>query len=383
MHNHSPSRANSASRELSDQEAEELLDRLFGDAPLPTPEPDSLEMLAAREQALLREMTDLDEFLNPEPQTAAPAQPRALAPAVPSVTLAQNEHSNVPPISRPRACEQKPWSKRVTRRRRRSASKDCKALELTRISAPTKDSGAEGTLEAKTTPPKTSITTEKNARRRYHCWEHTSDPGKVTTATRVLEANGSGYLFALDLSPDEIKAAHDHANGFTDYFYRSISRALKRELGCVPDLLITPGATPWDRLHINGVIEIAESSDLDATKRALEDAGGVWAHQHGQQYQCDIKLLRNDPALHKTPDIWANYILRDAARARQLINGRSVSATRRLRQRAKQFWNGANVAMLATAFLILEVAGRPVLSARPFARKATGDVVAERILGSE
>jgi hypothetical protein len=44
MHNHSPSRTKTASRELSDQEAEELLDQLFGGTPLPTPEPESPEM---------------------------------------------------------------------------------------------------------------------------------------------------------------------------------------------------------------------------------------------------------------------------------------------------------------------------------------------------
>jgi hypothetical protein len=243
-------------------------------------------------------------------------------------TFVSNDHAHVGNPS-----DRKPWSKKVTKRRRRSATKDRKALELTRISAHEAISSTDAPLVTNNTPSNDNLETQKAAK--IHAWEHSTNTGKVTTAIRVLEAAGKGYAWTLDLSPDEIKAANDNAKGFTDYFKRRISRALYRVLGYVPDYLLTVGVAARDRLHLHGAIE-ANGNQLEAIRGALEHAGGVWDHTHHKRRQCDLQSLY-------TPDVWSRYCLRHGPKARRLIEGPAVSITTRLRRRARGYWRQSRI----------------------------------------
>ena len=168
-------------------------------------------------------------------------------------------------------------------------------------------------------------------RAEIHGWAHTTDFGKIVAANRVLKAAGEGYAFTLNLGPDEIKAANDNVKGFADHFKRRISRALKRALGHSSDYWFAVGVAAAVRPHLHGSIE-ANDNDVNAIKAALEHAGGVWEATHGKQYQCDMQPLY-------TPDVWANYCLRDGPKARRLIKGKAVSITTPLRRRAKELWS--------------------------------------------
>jgi len=250
---------------------------------------------------------------------------------------------------------EKQWSKKVTKRRRRSAAKDRKAIVITGTCAVSPISATSGPLVPIPTPhlstPKApladacegksaltdsvpanddSVACEKRAK--IPDWAHTTDLGKVAAANRVLKATGSGYAFTLNLGPAEIAAANDNRKGFLDHFKRRIARAFNRVLGYQPDHLIAVGVAALDRLHLHGTIE-ANDNNVDAIKGALCRAGGVWDHPRGNEYQCDVQPLYD-------PDVWTNYILRDGPKARRLIAGRSVSIAGPLRRRARELWIG-------------------------------------------
>jgi hypothetical protein len=248
----------------------------------------------------------------------------------------------------------KPWSKKVTKRRRRSAVKDQKAIAITRVFTPLAVPAANGPLVViNPTPLRTPANddhkapsethgvlpvsdarkgTEKSATTaKSHGYEHTTDLGKLTSAYRVLEATGAGVAFTLNCSPDEIAAAQRHPKGFADYFKRRISRALKGALGYAPLYGFGVDVASGDRLHIHGAIA-ANDNQLAVIKGALCHAGGKWASQWHRERQCDFQPLH--PA-----DGWATYCLGNQARVRRLIRGRVISITTPLRSRAKELWS--------------------------------------------
>jgi hypothetical protein len=226
-------------------------------------------------------------------------------------------------------------SKKVIKRRRRFVTKDSEVIKITRISTAPVSWAPDVPLVRSNAPPKTIKhlfeESESGKATRVHSWAHTTDTGKVTAAIRVLKAAGRGCAFSLDLGPDEIKAANDNRKGFTDYFKRRISRALYDALGYVPAYVLAQGVAANDRLHSHGVIE-TNDNELEMVRRALEHAGGVWAHRRGQEHQCDIKPLYD-------PDVWADYCLRDCPKARRLIKGPAISITTPLRRRAEDLWS--------------------------------------------
>lgn len=172
---------------------------------------------------------------------------------------------------------------------------------------------------------------EKSAKAKWYGYEHTTDLGKLTSAYRVLEATSEGRAFTLNCSPNEISAAQRYPNGFTDYFKRRIDRALRRALGIVPLYGFGVDVAKNDRPHIHGVIA-ANDSHLEAIERALCHAGGKWDSPWHAERQCQLEALY-------TPDVWANYCLRNQARVRRIITGRAISITTPLRRRAKELWS--------------------------------------------
>jgi hypothetical protein len=252
----------------------------------------------------------------------------------------------------------KPWSKKVTKRRRRSAVKDQKAIAITRVFTPLAVPAANGPLVVNPTPLRIPANddhkapsethgvlaisdsrkgAEKNATAaKSHAYEYTTDLGKLTSAYRVLEASGAGVAFTLNCSPDEIAAAQRHPKGFIDYFKRRISSALKRALGYVPLFGFGVDVARDDRLHIHGAIA-ANDNQLEAIERALCHAGGKWASPWHREKQC--KFARLHPA-----DGWATYCLQNQARVKRLIRGRVISITTPLRRRAKELWSALRAA---------------------------------------
>ena len=160
--------------------------------------------------------------------------------------------------------------------------------------------------------PTASIAAEKPAN--IHAWEHTADPGKLTTAYRVLEASGAGVAFTLNLGPAEIIAAQRHPKGFVDYFKRPIDRALRRALGYVPLYGFGVDVARDDRPHFHGA-DRANDNQLEAINGALCHAAGKWANPRHGERQCELERLY-------TPHIWANYCLRNQAKVKRLIRGR-------------------------------------------------------------
>jgi len=241
------------------------------------------------------------------------------------------------------------WSKKVTKRRRRSEKKDREAIGMTRICAASPPKASEAPLVVIATPPKNtsrreakvgskervsedSIVGKKHTktRKKIHAYEHTGDRGKLTSAYRVLEAAGAGYAFTLNLGPEEIAAANDNVKGFTSHFKRRITRALRRALGYDPHVGFAVDVARDDRLHIQGVL-CGNDNQLEAIDRALCHAGGKWADPRHADKQCELEPLY-------TPDVWSNYCLRNQARVKRLISGPVISITNPLRRKAKELW---------------------------------------------
>jgi hypothetical protein len=139
---------------------------------------------------------------------------------------------------------------------------------------------------------------------------------------------GRAYSFSLNLGPTQIAAALRHPEGFTDYFARSTSRALKRALGYVPLYGFAVGIK-YGRLHSHGGIEVNDNEE-PATRAAI-DSVGDWEAPYGRKYK-----LHWEPMY--SPDIWAGYRLRDQAKVKRLIKGRAISINLPLRRRAKEHW---------------------------------------------
>jgi hypothetical protein len=243
----------------------------------------------------------------------------------------------------------KSGSKKVTKRRRRSAAKDRKAIAITRVSGPASPTASivplvpnpthtfspsndnqEASTDTLSVTPLSGVIKSTQKSEKAPAWEHTTDLAKVTAANRAVYGQGLGYAWTLNLGPKEIAVANDNAKGFADYFKRRISRALRPLLG--PDAIygFAVGVAAG-RLHLHGSIE-ANDNIAAAVRRALEHAGGEWVAPHGKQYQCDLQPMYN-------PDVWTGYCLRDQAKVKRLIRGKAISITTPLRRRARELWS--------------------------------------------
>jgi hypothetical protein len=231
------------------------------------------------------------------------------------------------------------WSKKVTKRRRRSIAKDRRAIAITRVSSPTTPMASVGASVADTTPrpltlPKPANDDSKASKKttRIHAWEHTTDYAKVVSANRAIALTGRAYAFTLNLSPKQIAAANDNLKGFTDHFKRRISRSLTRADTANAVYWFAVDVTPAGRPHLHGAIEDNDNLGRDSIERALCAAGGKWASIHHARRQCDLQPLC-------TPDVWANYCLRNQGKVKRLIVGKAVSITGPLRRRAKCYYD--------------------------------------------
>lgn len=241
--------------------------------------------------------------------------------------------------------------KKVTKRPRRSAAKDRKAIAATRnftpppilpgatpsVTIPTPLRTPENDAHKSPSHPH-GLSLPKKAgsdSKKGHPWSLTTDLGKLTSAYRVLEATGKGVVFTLNCGPAERAAAQRHPKGFADYFKRRISRTLKRTLGYVPLHGFGVDVTPDGRLHIHGALA-ANDNQLATIEKALRQAGGKWASKWHKERQCQFKVLH--PA-----DGWAKYCLRHQAKVRRIIAGRSICITTPLRRRAKDLWSKLRV----------------------------------------
>jgi hypothetical protein len=131
------------------------------------------------------------------------------------------------------AIDSKPLSKKVTRRRRRSDSRDMQTLKkIQRFRVPA-DKAIEPSLVADLTPSITTplsvpldkpIPDNDNA---LPAWEHSRDRIKLAVSTWALELSGkSPVSWTLNLTPGRIDQAQRDPRGFTESLKRDLDRAL-------------------------------------------------------------------------------------------------------------------------------------------------------------
>jgi hypothetical protein len=112
---------------------------------------------------------------------------------------------------------------------------------------------------------------------------------------------------------------------------RYLKRAFERELGFVPLYWLSVDASTTERLHLHGAMA-ADPQQLEAIERALRHVGG-----HGPKPKKDDKMVDLNP--QRCDEGWAIYSIRNAAKVRRLIEGRTSSITSPLRSEGKWFYD--------------------------------------------
>ncbi|WP_159010038.1 hypothetical protein [Bradyrhizobium sp. S69] len=231
---------------------------------------------------------------------------------------------------------EKPLSKKVTRRRRRSNDRDAqviKAIQQNELRAPRAQyPSLVGTLQplisTPSTPQNQPVPTPCNENARPPAWVFTSDRAKLFAANRAL--TGVPYALSLNLGLDQEKAALASPKGFSAYMRGMIVRALQRELGYVPLFWFVVDTTSQGRLHLHGGI-VCDDNVLNAIERALRHAGGDWASRKHHERQLDL-----------TPqtdlDGWVDYALGNMPKVRRLISGKGVVISNPLRKLAQALY---------------------------------------------
>jgi hypothetical protein len=230
---------------------------------------------------------------------------------------------------------EKPLSKKVTRRRRRSNERDAqaiKAIQQNELSpALAQYPSLVGTLQPLISTPSTTqnqpVPTPCNENVRPPAWEFTKDRAKLFAANRAL--TGTAYAFTLNLGLDHEQSALASPKGF--YMRLAIVRALQRELGYVPLFWFVVHATGQGRLHLHGGI-VCDDNVLEATERALCHAGGDWASRKHHDCQLDLQ-----PQYDR--DGCVTYALGDLPKARRLISGKGVVISNPLRKLAQTLYD--------------------------------------------
>lgn len=234
------------------------------------------------------------------------------------------------------ADSEKPLSKKVTRRRRRSNDRDAQAIKTIQqneVSPPRAQyPSLVGTLQplisTPSTPQNQPVPTPCNENVRPPSWVFTSDRAKLFAANRAL--TGAAYAFTLNLGLDQEQSALASPKGFSAYMRLAIVRALQRELGCVPLLWFAVDTTSHGRLHLHGGI-VCDDNVLSAIERALRHAGGDWASRKHHECQLDLKPQTD-------LDGWVNYALDNMPKVRRLISGKGVVISNPLRKLAQALY---------------------------------------------
>lgn len=223
----------------------------------------------------------------------------------------------------------KPLSKKVTRRCRRSDSIDTEVVKKIQQFEVCPKAPIGTPLVGDFHPPVSHPLKPANDNA-LPVWELTKDRAKLAACTWALEVSGKRPVsWTLNLTPERIDEALSHPSGFTKCLGGYLNRAFERELGLDPLYWISVDVTrkPAQRLHLHGAVA-ADEQELEAVERALRHAGG-----HGPKPVKDDRMVDLNPL--RCDEGWAIYSIRNAAKARRLIKGRTTYITGPLRSEGK------------------------------------------------
>jgi hypothetical protein len=231
---------------------------------------------------------------------------------------------------------EKPLSKKVTPRRRRSNARDAQAIKTIQESelspALAQYPSLVGTLQPLISTPSTtqnpSVPTPCNENVRLPAWVFTGDRAKLFAANRALA--GAAYAFTLNLGPEQLQRALASPKGFSAYMRGMIVRAFQRKLGYVPLFWFVVDTTSQGRLHLHGGI-VCNDNVLNAMERALRHAGGNWASIKHHERQLELKPQTD-------LDGWVNYALGNLPKVRCQISGTGVVISSPLRKLAQALY---------------------------------------------
>ena len=216
-------------------------------------------------------------------------------------------------------------SNKVTRRLRRSDSKDRQIIEGIRNSVVQLDPDGNVALVGDL---HTSILTTS--------WEHTGDRMKLAFANEALElhedednseSEARPVSWTLNLGPDRLTEALSHPRGFVGCLAGLINRALDNRLKYVPFYWFLVDIEKG-RLHLHGGI-LASPHQMPAIQEAMRHAGGKWTassrsrdkHQfHYNQDRCDYG--------------WITYAMQRKAQVKRVIGGKAFFIGKSLRKEA-------------------------------------------------
>jgi hypothetical protein len=224
-----------------------------------------------------------------------------------------------------------PLSKKVTRRFRRSDSIDTEVIKKIQQFEVCPDAPIGTPLVDDFHPPISHPLRPANDNA-LPVWELTKDRVKLAVSTWALELSGKRPVsWTLNLTPERIDEAQRDPRGFTESLKRDLDRAFPRELGFVPLYWFSVDVAANERLHLHGALA-ADHQELEAIERALRHVGG-----HGPKPDKDDKMVDLNP--ERCDEGWAIYSIRNAAKVRRLIKGRTLSITGPLRSEGKWFYD--------------------------------------------
>jgi len=216
----------------------------------------------------------------------------------------------------------RPASNKVTRRLRRSDSKDRQIIDGIRNFVVARHPG--GTL-ALVGDFHTSILTSS--------WEHTKDRVKLAFANEALELHSDKesrarpVSWSLNLGPERLTEALSHPRGFVGCLSGLINRALASRLGFVPSYWFLVDIEK-DRLHLHGGI-LASPHQVPTIEEAMRHAGGKWSAgpRSGDKHQFHCNQDRCDYG-------WITYALERKSEVKRLIGRHSFFIGKNLRREA-------------------------------------------------
>ena len=225
----------------------------------------------------------------------------------------------------------KPLSKKVTRRFRCSDSIDTEVIKKIQQFKVCPEGPIGTPLVTDFQPPISDPLRPANDNA-LPVWELTKDRVKLAASTWALEVSGKRPVsWTLNLTPERIDEAQRHPSGFTKCMSRYLNRAFDRELGSAPLYWLSADVSTTERLHLHGAVA-ADPQELEAVERALRYAGG-----HGPKPAKGDRMVDLNP--ERCDEGWAIYSIRNAAKVRRLIKGRSTFITGSLRCEGKWFYD--------------------------------------------
>ncbi len=159
-------------------------------------------------------------------------------------------------------------------------------------------------------------------------WAYASEPLKIHSLNRGIERFGKPFAFTINLDGKTILAAQlDRDRGFTPHVHDKLRRALKRQLGTVPEFWIKLEVSPNGKPHVHGGIA-ANDNMLASIFDALRSLGRQ-VDMPGRQKPVHCKS-------QFAPDGWSHYCAKDIMRARGFARGAIVCSSRLLSKEARR-----------------------------------------------